>query len=272
MPAAPLPVATIYDTVNSILLAAKARTNDVIKTLQPASGRMLENTQAFTQQVFNNGSRRFQNELMNLGSTRFNFEFFIYGFYQAANPSDPSTQSWINWFASSDGVNQYTTPVLPPNLLIPLWIKERIPGYNSMFSGPMENMMDGLPGYTKGPFNRYWTWRNDTIYLPGTTSPIDLQIKALMYINDIIDNSPTNGLPWFQQPYPIARCQDALSLYVAAEAMIDNIQAASILEQKGKDATKLIFNRDVKAKQRVNVRRKSRSGRLEGESYGGWGC
>lgn len=83
-----------------------------------------------------------------------------------------------------------------------------------------------------------------------------------------------SGTPWYLQPVPIARCADALSLFICAEVA----QARPDLEmdpvaflESAMDAAKLIFNRDVRMKQRVNVRRLSRSGRLEGAGYGGYG-
>lgn len=65
---------------------------------------------------------------------------------------------------------------------------------------------------------------------------------------------------WYNQPVPILRCLDAFSLFVCAEFAPDAQTAEAYLEE-AKLAVNRMFNREVKANQRVNIRRQPRSGR-----------
>ena len=58
-----------YDTVIAVLNAAKTRLNDAVETLQPTGGKILDNTQPFTQQVVNDAWRKLQEFLAELGYT-----------------------------------------------------------------------------------------------------------------------------------------------------------------------------------------------------------
>jgi hypothetical protein len=128
----------------------------------------------------------------------------------------------------------------------------------------MANMLDGLPSCTKSTYNRMWEWRQDAIFIPGSTQVMDLRLRYAAFLPDII----TSGeVQWYNQPIPIMRCLDPLADYLCYEiAGARGDQNAEAFKSKAEEETKQVFNRDVQAKQRVNVRRQPRSGR----SHGGW--
>ena len=90
MPIPPL-IALPYDTVNLVLGTARVRLNDSIDTLQPVSGKILENNQTFSQQAVNNAWRFFQEMLADRGFARLIDEVIIAGFPIVAS-LDPASQ------------------------------------------------------------------------------------------------------------------------------------------------------------------------------------
>lgn len=249
-----------YDTVNTILNAARVRLNDTIESLSPNTGKILDNSSAFTQELFNLAYRRFQEQLGTLGAVRLVQEKIVTGLPIVAS-SDPASQVFVSWLGCSDGVNTFPTPSLPANLMFPLKCWERWTAQNAYFSDPpMENVMDGLPTWQKQPCNRMWEWREDSIWMPGSTMSMDLRIRFAAYLPDIDD---VGSEPWFTQPVPIARCVDPLAWYLAAEVFTArqqfDLMAAAV--SKAEYATNQVMNRDIRMKQRVNVVRKPLSGR-----------
>lgn len=269
MPIIPPPTATPYDTVSFVLDAARVRINDEITTLQPTRGQLLKSTIEFTQQVCNNAWRKMQDFLGGLGMTRFVDEQIVSGL-PPVQTTDPGQFVYINWFNYWDGANLWAAPVLPPNMAYPLWVKERQSGYNASFSC-MENILDGLPTLAKQTWNGRWEWRNDSIWMPGSTYVMDLQIRFRQYLPDFADSGTTQ---WFTQVVPIVHCSDVLAYFICAE-MADARSDLGIdplpFREKGEQGARKLMNRDISMKQRVNIRRASWSGRLEGYGYGSFG-
>ena len=206
-----------------------------------------------------------QEYLANLGYTRLTEEAVISGLPPVAS-NDPAVQTWINWFNYFDGVNLWNQPVLPDSLIIPKRIWERQNGSASGFA-EMGMVLDGIPTWNKQARNLCWEWRGDAIYMPGSQMTMDLRIRFARYLPDIADNS---GTPWFQQPVPIMRCLDPLSYYICFEVLQSRESPlADAFLEKAQNAAKLIMNRDISTKQRVDVRRRPRSGRGSGSGYGG---
>lgn len=266
-------MAAPYDSVYNVVSSAKVRLNDQLNTTVPVSGKILVNTQAFTQQIVNTAWRKFQEFLANLGYVTLVDEVVIEGIPATTN-LDPASQVYINWFGFFDGNTLQDTPALPQSLITPLRVMERQTGTQAALV-PLENIFDGLPTWGKGPLNRLWEWRQNAIYMPGATFDTDLRIRFISYLPDFADDTQSSpAVPWFQQPVPIMRCQDAFSWFIAAElvsARADLGLDAKDLWGRGEAAAKLIMNRDAKMKQRGNIRRASRSGRLEANSGGGYG-
>lgn len=271
--------ASVMDLANTILNAARTRVNDKLSSLYPTGGKILDNTDAFTHQCFNNAWRRFQEYLANMGYTPLISEVVIENL-PAVGSTDPASQVYINWYVFFDGVNYNTTPVLPDSLVHPLKVWERYSGQNMPFPDePIECYLDGLPAYPKTTMNGCWEWRENSIYMPGAQQEVDLRIRFVKYLPDIVD---IGNVRWFNQQVPIARCLEPMSWYVAfefanartpatdAEAAAQS-GAAKSFSDKAEGATKLIFNRDVKMKQRVTVSRQPRSGRGGGSGYWGGG-
>ena len=247
------------DTVNSVLTAAAARLNDKVETLLPVSGSLLGSGIYFTQQSVNTAWRKMCEFLATVGFTALKQEAIITGIPLSAS-LDPASTSWLDWFNCFDGANLYDVPALPSDLIVPFKIWERPTGQNAQFPrDPMELMFDGLPGMQKQSWNGCWEWRANRIYFPGALQVMDFRLLYRRYLGDFLD---VGNVQWFQQPVPIQRCQDAFSLYICSE-----FRPGAGWQEQAESAARLLCNREVSMKARGNVRRQSRSGRLEG----GWG-
>lgn len=258
-PAAP------YDSVNTVLNTARTRINDAIVSL---GGEVLTNNQPFTQQMTITAWRKLQAFLANNGMGRFRKRCVLSGF-PVVGSQDPSAEALLNWSFYFDGVSFFYPPdyqVLPQNFILPLTIGERISGSNATFT-PMSMATDGrLPDWRKRGWNGWWDWRDDGLYMPGSIYSMDLEIYYAAFLADF---QAVGEVEWYQQPVPIMRSLSALANYICAEfaAPRGDMDAATFIAQAEQDA-KLIYNTEVRQKQRVNVSRQGFSGRNRGGRNG----
>jgi hypothetical protein len=245
-----------FDTATTVLNMARARVNDVLTTLQPTSGKLLDLTNANTQQLFNLAWRRAQDFLANKGYSALTNSVVIYGL-PVAGSTDPATDAWLSWDGFWDGATFWSSSAyqLPTGFSHPLVIWERWNGTNAEFSDPpMEKWVDGYPSEQKTTSMRFWEWRNNAIYMPGSQVVEDLKIRYVQYMPDIVDVGSTM---WWVQPVPIPRIAQGLSRMLCAElARSRDDQALEASETaKAEAALNMVFNLDVKADQRVNIQR-----------------
>jgi hypothetical protein len=253
---------THYDTVNTILNTVKTRLN----SLNKQQADILISNQPYMQQCFNTGWRKFQAFIANQGYSKFTKEVEIDNL-AAKTSQDPAVQTFIDWDGYNNGTVLDATKVLPEDLILPLVVWQRVTGQNALFC-QIEQWLDGMPSVAATPYNQVWDWRNDRLYFTGANTELDLRIRYANYIGDFIE---ANGLPWYAQTVPVVRALDSLSLYVCAEiaGSRPDLELDTVtFMQAAEAAAKLITNRDVRQKQRTNIRRMSRSGRLEGNMYG----
>jgi hypothetical protein len=261
----PPPLTAPYDTVEMVLNTARVRMNDAIASI---GGDILTDNQPFTQTMIIAAWRKFQAYLANMGSVRFKKPLVLTGFPVVAN-LDPSSWTTLTWQGYFDGLSVWVPPfasVLPQDFISPLKMWERQTGSNSQFF-PMEQSVESLCDARKGPFNGSWYWENDTLYMPGSLYSMDLRFEYAAYLADFASN--TDGSVIGAQPVPIMRSLDALAYYFCAEAALgrDDVDAEPF-NQKGDQAARMIFNREVSMKQRRPVSRRGFSSHRQ--SYGVW--
>jgi hypothetical protein len=275
MPSIPPPASTINDPLIVILNSARHRLNDKLPTLVATGGKILGTEDAFSQQVTNDAWRWVQETLADLGYTAFKNEVILYGIPAMTN-QDPAATQFINWNTFFDGTNYQSSPVLPSTFVHPLKVWERWTNQNQCFPDePIECWIDGMPSVPKSTFNGIWEWRNAAIYLPGSLMSMDLRILYVQYLPDFVNSSNTR---WFQQTVPLARCLEPFSWRIVyeyckartpsndAEAAEQAAAATEAQDKSSEAGLKMMNNRDVKMKQRVNVTRQPRSGRGNGGS------
>jgi hypothetical protein len=251
-----------YDIVDTIMNTARVRMNDAIASL---GGDILTNEQPFTQQMVNSAWRRLQQYLSNLGYTRLINETIITAL-PICGSSDPAVQCWLDWTGFYDGTQIFTGYTLPQKCAFILKLWDRVSGLNAGWGCPLENVMDGLPARYKYNRNAIFTIFDDKIYMPGTSQPVDLRIRYAQFFPDFTTQGPTF---WYQQPVPITGCLDALADYICVEASDgrDDVDSQTF-KSRAENEAKLIFNRDVRLKNRSNVRRRPRSGPRNGLGLG----
>src|ERR1700676_632288 len=198
MPSAP------YDSLTTVINAARVRLNDKVDTLAAIGGKILGNTQPFSQQVCNDAWRKLQQFLADLLYTGMEQEV-IYTALPAAGSADPAVQAYFGYNQYFDGQNAWPAFALPQTLIRPYELWERPAGSGQLMT-EMDLVIRGLPAVPKSNWNRLWEWRDDVIYLPGALVATDLRIRYAMYFADFADVGVT---PWYQASVPIMRCLDA---------------------------------------------------------------
>ena len=269
----------VGDYCTDILNTCRLRLNDKMPSLQAYSGKLLDETQATTQQAFNSGWRVLQEDLAECGVERFKGDTVISGIPPVTNP-DPASKCSISWSAFFDGTNFQAQPVLPSNLVTPLWMSERQSGMNWQFPNPkypnMECCVDGMPTPIKTQRNRFWEWREEQIFFPGSLVPMDFRIGYRLCIQDFVD---IDDVHWYELRVPLRFCQDALAWHViaqfsyarAADGEADMLAVAEACQEKAMEATKRYANRDIMKNERVQVRRTPYGGGSRGQGHGGGG-
>lgn len=283
MPIPPPPVLAPYPVLETALNLARTRLNDAIQNI---GGDVLTDTQPFTGAMVNGAWRNLQVFLANLGYSKYKRKFWAYALPVVAS-TDPSSECFWSWTQFFDGVGYFAPPtvtVLPQDFIAPLVIKERQTGTNQVFHR-MQMAPDGLPEGMKRPWNGCFEWKNDAIYMPGSTYSMDFEVEYAAYDYDFATYTPVDGqgpilgngstLAPSNMPIPIMRSESAMANYIAAECSNgrDDVDAQPFLDKAEKDAKLLMNNSDVKLKQRRPVQRRAYSGRNggRGQLYGAQG-
>ena len=251
-----------YGIVEIAMNKARVRLNDAIQQL---SGDILTDTQPFSQTMCNSAWERLQQFLANLGYARLIDEIIITGLPICAS-ADPAVQCWIDWTGFWDGTQLWTGFALPQRCSFPLKLWDRVSGFNAGWGYPLVQAMDGMPATFKYQRNSMFDFRNDRVYMPGTNIPVDLRVRFAQFFPAFETQGDTQ---WYQQPIPIVGASDALADYICVEASDgrDDVDSQTF-KTRAEGEAKLIFNRDVRLKNRTNVRRQPRSGpRNQGYGY-----
>ena len=246
----------------SLTLNSSAGTqNGVAWSATIQAGEIFADTQPYVVPTINLGWRKLQKKLSDKGHARLENEVLIVNLPVMTN-RDPAAQQWINWTGFFDGTNLQKTPTLPPDFISPLRLWERPRVYpatpNLSLLRPMHPAPDDLRANIKGSWNRYWDWRNDAIYLPGSILAMDLRLSYTSYLADIV---PANG-GFTATIIPILRCAEALAYYAAAEFV--NPRGGVLgqtFEAKGDAAVDALTNTFAKMQQRASFSRRAWGGR-----------
>ena len=254
-----------YDTVDSVLNLVRSKMLDTIGSL---AGDILTDAQPFMQEYTNAGWRELQLFLATLGYSAFKMPFIGLG-YPVVDRTDPALWTSLTWssFVNASGAN-YLPPyvaVLPQNMILPLKISERITGYNCRFQ-PMGMAKDELPQTRKGPYNGWWLWENNTLYMPGSIYSMDLRMELAIYLPDF-ETSSDGTILWNQRPVPLMRAKTALAYFICDEVVQAREDLSGSFTAKAQQAARQIYNIEVSQKQRVPTQRGPYCGR-RGEGYG----
>src|SRR5215472_4981990 len=184
-----------YDSLEDVLNCARVRLNDAIQTL---GGEVLTDTAVFTLTFVNAAWMRLLQLLAGYGISALNAQWDWFSVPVAAN-TDYGSQCYMNWDNFFDGTNLQTSPQLPMDMISPVDLYERPHGTTLQYSD-VDQLFNGLPTVAKGPLNRVWEWRQNAIYLPGTTAAVDLRLRYSRFLPKFVD---TGTIPFAQQPVQI---------------------------------------------------------------------
>ena len=243
-------MSTPFDTVITVINAVNARLNGEVDSLLPLGGQILDNTQAFSQQLVNSAWRRLQEKLVTLGFALLQNEI-IFSALPGIPNSDPGIQTYIGWNGYWDGRTLHTGFVLPQDFIEPLECQERVTNTQSPSSFlDMDDIVGPIPAVPKTDWNGLWQWRQNAIWFAGAKAISDIRVRYAAYFADFADTgdvtSATAFLPWFSQPIPIMRSFDAMVSYVCAEAekARGNPETAVAYTADGDASAMLIVDKD----------------------------
>lgn len=225
------------------------------------TGEIFADTQAYVVPTVNLGWRKLQKKLADKGHPRLESEVDILGLPVVTN-LDPISQQSISWTGFFDGTALQNLPTLPPDFISPLrfWERPSVPFGTPNFNRlrPMRLAPDALRSCQKGSWNRYWDWREDAVYFPGSIIPMDFRARYSAFLPDLAAVATAFGTT----PVPIMRCADPLAYYTAAEFV--NPRGGLLgttFEAKGDVLVDQITNSSAKLQQRSSYSRIAWGGR-----------
>src|SRR6185312_4985239 len=179
----PLPPPTApFPTAQTIMQAARALVNDA-GAAGSVAGNLLGDNQAFSLPLFNQAYRFAQTRLANSGVEIATKYATLTNLLPVAT-SDPSVFPWMNWANYWDGVNLYSAPVLPPDLVMPLRLWQRLSGATASPFIPMRQANDGLPPIIQAAYFQCWEWRGNQLNFTGGLQSNDI---LMLYMNFLPD-------------------------------------------------------------------------------------
>ena len=267
----PYVVFAVTGPTTLILASAAGVQNAVAWTATIPTGEIFNDAQAYVLPTINLGWRKLQKKLTDKGHPRMEGEAIISNLPVVTN-LDPGVQQYINWSGTFDGTNFQQTPTLPGDFIAPLrlWERPYVAGTNLNRFRPMHPAPDALRSSINGSWNRYWDWRNDAVYLHGSTIAMDLRARYSSYLPDIV----AAGGGFGSTIVPILRCAEALAYYAASEFVNPRGGVlGTTFEAKGDTAIDQITNSFAKLQQRASFHRKAwgqRGSRSRGAGLGRW--
>ena len=249
-----------FPSAETIITAARMYVNDVAPG---AGGNLLADAATYTLANFNAAYRFARRRLANAGVEAVTDYVNLLNLLPVAN-QDPATVVYVDWTGYWDGANQWASPALPPDMLLPLWVRQRMSGQYSSRFVPLGASNDGLPAITQTAYFQSWEWRNNRLQFSGALQSNDVRVLYQKFFADIAD---------FTATIPLPDCQDALAYLIAEHYLRSRGGAGSAdMERKADQALSELIRPTIRQKQRGQHRRRpwgaSRSGYWPNGNYG----
>jgi hypothetical protein len=236
----PVSPTVAYPTVEAVMNRARAYVND---SYQGGAGRILTDQAPFSIEYLNGALENLQDELRDYEAITLIKDNYIMSPINPIATVSPSTQINVSFTGFFDGVNQNALPTLPSDMLVPLFLWERVSNSNLPFT-EMQQPQGGLPSYYQGQSLRFWEWRNDAIWMMGSQSTEDLRLRYKAQLLPIA--APTTQAPWSGVNIVIQASVEALAHLVAYRyARARGSQMGIIFKADADDAKRSIMNRYV---------------------------
>lgn len=235
-----------YPVAEDVMELARATINDMLRTV---AGSILVDSAPFTVPMLNSAVRKTQRYLANNGLLSNVVDNAILSSIPVVGNQDPGTQVSISALGYYNGVNTFSQPVLPPDLLLPLALAQRQTNSGAQFTGMMP-AKGPLTSRVAGPFFGEWEWRQDGIYMVGSTNVMDIRVR---YEGRLPRISKTADLT--QTTINIRDGEDALAsamvtIYSFSRGSAQRAEAKAMWKEDCDE----IINRYVRKDQRIAVR------------------
>lgn len=231
--------------------AARTICNDAGLSL---AGNLLADAQPYTLTLVNMAYRTLQEDMTDEGVETMAKEAIIVGL-TPITIFDPAIQTSLSFTGYFDGQSNFTSPILPQDMLGPLRLWERPTGSISQFY-EMTPTSDGLPTIGQSSCLRYWQWDNDRFYFMGALQSNDLRLRYNVALPDLAFGTNDSS------QVMIFRSDRALAYKIAeifAEARGSELAAS--FAAKYEHYKEILTGRTARRKQRAQHRRIPYGGR-----------
>lgn len=224
----------------------------------------------FVQPLLNSSIRELYRELRNVGQpTLIKDNVLILGLPPEQSPTfgvageDPSVQVFLGFSGYFDGTQMHSQFLLPSDVVYMERVWERQNGSNLPFT-PMVQPTFGLPSRMQTPKLAQWEWRNDNIWMVGSTQTTDLRLRYYCSLPQFF----SSNLDFKSTFIPIIDCTDAVAYKTAAK------YAGALSPGPGADKLAVDAVEQMRQLKLANTRRKQ-SQEFHRTPYGntgdGWG-
>jgi hypothetical protein len=211
---------TVYPNLTEIADLFRALINDTANNTGGAgtgsgstAGLIMPNSNPDLVTIMRSAIRTLYSDLRNIGDPQLLLDNYILTGLPPVNSNlgvgvqNPAAQVSLAYSGYFDGVQWYPQWTLPVGMrrLLGLW--ERQTGAAGNFLA-MVPATAGLQGVLQGETNRYFEMREGSIWMPGTTTPVDLRIRCRI---GYPSNYNTASLNFDTTYVPILNCGDAIA-------------------------------------------------------------
>lgn len=230
-------------------------------TSTPGEGQVFTDNPSispFTQPFLNSSIRELYRELRNVGQpTLLKDNVIVSGLTPVNSPTnglgspDPAVQVYLGFNGYFDGLNINADLKMPSDMIYPERIWERQTNSNDIFI-PMTQCQFGLPSTMQGPTLGLWEWRNDNIWMVGSTETRDVRLRYWatlpQFFSDTLDFASTF--------VPIIDCTDAVAYKTAWKyAQMLGSPGLAELKESAKEAMFQLKNGTIRRQQSQEYQR-----------------
>lgn len=264
---------TICNLVRALVNDAQAGA-----TATPGEGQIFTDNNAispFVQPLLNSSIREMYRELRNVGQPALiKDNIIIEGLPPVTSPrfghaaADPAVQVYLSVDGYFDGLTINNNFLLPGDMVAPERVWERQNNSNNPFV-PMTQTQFGLPSRYQTPVLGQWEWRNENIWMVGSTQTRDLRLRYYCALPQFFSST----LDFAATCVPIIDCTDVVAYKTAAKyaTMLGTPDQPSLQTQAAEQMRQLKLTH-VRRAQSIDYHRIPYGGSGQGiYGYGGYG-
>ncbi len=267
-------VGTGYPTIEDVTSLARALVNDTFKgaTGTPGEGRVFTDDAPFVLPLLNAALSDYQRELDSASIPTFTKEVIFLNVPPinsnlGVGQPNPAAQQNLNYTGFFDGYQNYSTPALPSNLLVPKRIWERSSNTGLTFS-EVDTSPAGLESQYQDSSIGQYDWRGDAIYWNGALIAKDIRLRYTAEVAFYGSSLSPSDFP--TTPLPFRESVEALAYLMAEKFCSSRLPpgGTSDLQMKYKYVMDQTINRQVKRMQSTRYARQPYG--QDGDLFGNW--